>query len=153
MTLPSGFFFRAVQLMPEPEPADFSLSDSLPLSSLSFPFFPGNAPANRPGPEGHLLPPATLASQDAPDGSYSGCSLKSSQLPSPSAHRKGLLATHASPSNTLGSQLIEGTFFIRVELMGELVTGKFKSWFLFLNWWYATQKEQHLDSPFLFFFF
>lgn len=37
---------------------------------------------------------------------------------------KGLLAPHASSSYTLGSQLIEGTFFICGELMGELVTGK-----------------------------
>ncbi len=147
MSLPPGFFFRAVQLMPESEPADFSLSDSLSLIS-SLPFFPGNAPANRQGPEGHLLPPATLASQDAPDGSHSGCSLKSSQLPSSSAHRKGLLAPHAFSSYTLGSQLIEGTFFICGELMGELVTDKLKSWLLLFSWWYATQTGQCLERKF-----
>lgn len=130
MSLPPGFFFRAVQLMPESEPADFFLSLSL-ISSL--PFFPGNAPANRQGPEGHLLPPATLASQDAPDGSHSGCALKSSQLPSPSAHRKGLLAPHASSSYTPESQFVERTFFICGELMGELVRGKLKSWLLFFS--------------------
>lgn len=96
--------------MPESEPAEFSLSDSLSLSSLSF--FPGKAPTNRQGPEGHLLPPATLASQDTPDGSHFGCSLKSSQLPRPYAHKKGLHATNTSSSYTLGSQLIERTFFI-----------------------------------------
>lgn len=91
MTLPPGFFFQAVQLMPESEPADFSLSLSPTLSLfhlfLSFSSL-GNAPANLQGPEGHLPAQATLASQDAPDGSHSGCSLKSSQLPGLSAHRK-----------------------------------------------------------------
>ena len=82
----------------------FSLSPCLWLSLsviVPHPFFPGNDPANQQGPEDHLLPPATLASQDTPDGFHSGCSLKSSQLPTPSAYRKSLLYCFALWVNLL----------------------------------------------------
>ena len=107
--------------MPESEPADFSLSLSLSLSlsptltlfhlCLSF-SSRGNAPANLQGPEGHLPAQATLASQDAPDGSHSGCSLKSSQLPGLSAHRKK--AFLHPPLTPLGVNLLKSRFSFAV---------------------------------------
>lgn len=99
MTVPPGFFSQ----QPIWACWCFPLSDSSSfISSLAF--FPGNAPANHQGPEGHLPPPATLASQDAPQmdptlrihWTHPSCTAP--------------LPTERSSSNTWGSLLFKETF-------------------------------------------
>lgn len=83
------------------------LSESFFYLIFSLPLFLRNAPANHQRAEGHLLLLTSLASQDAPDGSHSGCSMTSSQLSSFSALRNFF---SIPPLISLGVNLLKGHF-------------------------------------------
>lgn len=134
MTVPRGFSLTVHHL--KSEPADFYSCRTRSLSSLPL-LFSWQMLNKSPGaPKAICLLQPPWPPRTPPDGSHSGCLLKSSQLPSPSTHGKAFLALQASASNTWGLNLLKRLFFFGYysQWANRWAGHRQESWPLCLSW-------------------